>query len=82
LTARGETSLTYDLNGNFTNDGTQKYVWDSLNRLIKITDLSNVTIVDYYYNANNLRVEKHHARNLKEFQGILKLEACAKYLRD
>jgi len=66
LTARGATSLTYDLNGNLTNDGTQKYVWDELNRLIKITDLSNVTIVDYYYNTDNLRVEKHHAGGAKE----------------
>jgi YD repeat-containing protein len=66
LTARGATSLTYDLNGNLVNDGTQKYVWDSLNRLISNTDLSNATIVDYYYNADNLRVEKHHAGGAKE----------------
>ncbi len=32
-----DTSLTYDLNGNMTNDGTNDYSWDAENRLIKIT---------------------------------------------
>jgi RHS repeat-associated protein len=30
------TSLTYDLNGNMTSDGTNSYSWDAENRLIKI----------------------------------------------
>lgn len=66
LTIRGATSLTYDANGNLTDDGNQKYVWDELNRLIQVKDISNSVIVDYYYNADNLRVEKHHAGGTKE----------------
>ena len=31
------TSLTYDLNGNMTSDGTNSYSWDAENRMIKIT---------------------------------------------
>ena len=31
------TSLTYDLNGNMTSDGTNSYAWDAENRMIKIT---------------------------------------------
>jgi RHS repeat-associated protein len=66
VTVRGSTSLTYDSNGNLTNDGNQKYIWDSLNRLAEVRDSSNNMICDYYYNADNLRVEKHHAGGSKE----------------
>jgi RHS repeat-associated protein len=31
------TSLSYDLNGNMTSDGTNSYSWDAENRMIKIT---------------------------------------------
>ena len=31
------TSLSYDLNGNLLNDGTNSYSWDAENRMIKIT---------------------------------------------
>ncbi len=31
------TSLTYDLNGNMTSDGTNAFAWDAENRMIKIT---------------------------------------------
>jgi hypothetical protein len=33
LTVRGATSLTYDTNGNLTDDGNQKYVWDEFKSL-------------------------------------------------
>jgi RHS repeat-associated protein len=32
----GSTPLTYDLNGNLTNDGTNTYTWDARNRLVSI----------------------------------------------
>jgi len=57
LTVRGATSLTYDANGNLTDDGNQKYIWDELNRLIQVKDSGNSLIVDYYYNVDNLRVD-------------------------
>lgn len=37
-----------------------------MNRLIQVKDSGNSLIVDYYYNADNLRVEKHHAGGAKE----------------
>jgi RHS repeat-associated protein len=66
VTVRGSTSLTYDANGNLTDDGNQKYVWDELNRLVEVRDSSSNIICDYYYNVENLRVEKHHAGGTKE----------------
>lgn len=66
ITFRGATSLSHDLNGNLTNDGNQKYIWDELNRLVEVRDSGNNIICDYYYNADNLRVEKHHAGGAKE----------------
>jgi len=66
ITFRGATSLSHDLNGNLTNDGNQKYIWDELNRLVEVRDSGNNIICDYYYNANNLRVEKHHSGGAKE----------------
>ena len=37
VTGGASTSLTYDLNGNLLNDGTNSYAWDAENRMIKIT---------------------------------------------
>ncbi len=34
LTQWGSTAMTYDLNGNTLNDGTNSYVWDARNRLV------------------------------------------------
>ncbi|MDR3616413.1 MAG: hypothetical protein P4L53_22825, partial [Candidatus Obscuribacterales bacterium] len=36
VTGSPSTSLTYDLNGNTTSDGTNSYLWDAENRLIQI----------------------------------------------
>lgn len=36
LTSEGATTLTYDLNGNLLNDGTNAYVWDRANRLLSV----------------------------------------------
>lgn len=37
VTGGSSASLTYDLNGNMTSDGTNSYSWDACDRLIKIT---------------------------------------------
>jgi RHS repeat-associated protein len=36
VTGPAATSLSYDANGNLTNDGTNTYLWDAENRLLKI----------------------------------------------
>ena len=53
-----QTSITHDTNGNMTWDGERSLEWDGLNRLIRVS--GNVgTIAKYYYNAMNMRVQKH-----------------------
>ena len=69
LDARGTTSfneytqaagatLTYDLSGNLTADGEHQYVWDGLNRLVRVKDMQGATIVTYLYDADGRRVRK------------------------
>ena len=40
-------SFTYDANGNMTSDGTRTYAWDAENRLIKITEGTKTTDIEY-----------------------------------
>ena len=50
-------TLTYDLDGNLTdNDAGQTYAWDAANRLISITQGSNVTA--FVYNGLGQRVQE------------------------
>jgi RHS repeat-associated protein len=48
-------TLTYDPNGNLTNDGTNTYAWDARNRLIGI---SGGTTASFAYDALGRRVNK------------------------
>ena len=50
-------TLAYDANGNLTNDGAGKaYDWDAADRLVKITQGSNVT--EFVYNGVGQRVQE------------------------
>lgn len=40
-------SFTYDANGNMTSDGSRTYAWDAENRLIKITEGTKTTDIEY-----------------------------------
>lgn len=40
-------SFTYDANGNLTDDGVRTYDWDAENRLIKITEGTRTTDIEY-----------------------------------
>jgi RHS repeat-associated protein len=53
--AFGPQSLTYDLNGNLTGDGTNAYVWDARNRLIGIT---GPTPASFVYDSLGRRRDK------------------------
>ncbi len=56
-----QVSLSYDNNGNLTNDGVYKFEYDAWNRLRKaiLTDGSDeTTIAEYEYYANNRRAKK------------------------
>jgi RHS repeat-associated protein len=49
-------SLTYDLNGNLTNDGTQTYKWDSANRLIEVDEPAGA-VSRFLYDGLGRRVQ-------------------------
>jgi RHS repeat-associated protein len=48
-------TLTYDLNGNLTNDGTNTYVWDARDRLVGI---SGGTTASFLYDPYDRRVSR------------------------
>ncbi len=54
LTQWGSTQMTYDLNGNTLNDGTNAYVWDARNRLVS----ANSGGATYAYDPLGRRVSK------------------------
>jgi RHS repeat-associated protein len=50
-------TLTYDLNGNLTDNGAgQIYAWDAANRLVRITQMSGVT--EFVYDGAGRRVQE------------------------
>ena len=53
-------SLTYDNNGNLTDDGLFKYVYDAWNRLVEVTRRvdDETTIAEYEYDGQNRRTTK------------------------
>ena len=55
LTQWGSTTMTYDLNGNTLNDGTNSYVWDPRNRLVS-ADSNGAT---FSYDPLGRRVNKN-----------------------
>jgi RHS repeat-associated protein len=57
-TAFGGATLTYDLTGNLTGDGTNSYTWDSRNRLTAVTGPTNASFV---YDAMGRRRSKTFA---------------------
>jgi RHS repeat-associated protein len=54
LTQWGSTVMTYDLNGNTINDGTNTYVWDARNRLVS----ANSNSASFTYDALERRMSK------------------------
>lgn len=57
-TTVGGTSLSYDNNGNLTDDGTNKYYYDSRNRLTDVNNQSDAPIASYKYDDLGRRIEK------------------------
>jgi len=48
----------HDDNGNLTDDGNRRYVYDIHNRLIRVTDAANNEIARYFYDGLNRRIRK------------------------
>lgn len=55
MTAFNGTPLTYDANGNLTNDGTNTYAWDARNHL---TAISGPNTASFAYDADGRRAQK------------------------
>ena len=47
VNAGASQTFTYDANGNMTSDGVRNYAWDAENRLIKITEGTKTTEIEY-----------------------------------
>jgi RHS repeat-associated protein len=59
ITTIGSTSLSYDTNGNLTQDQTgQQYVFDAWNRLVKVKDSGGTTLVSYEHDGLGRRIEE------------------------
>jgi YD repeat-containing protein len=59
ITTNGNTlSRDHDNDGNLTNDGSKKYVFDAEDRLIKVTDLFDTEIVSYRYDSYSRAIER------------------------
>jgi YD repeat-containing protein len=56
----GSISLSYDDNGNLTDDGVFKYVYDAWNRLVEVTRRvdDETSVATYAYDGKNRRVKK------------------------
>jgi RHS repeat-associated protein len=55
------TNLTYDNNGNLTDDGTNTYAYDYANRLMKVTRKSDSQILaEFKYDALGRRIQKYN----------------------
>jgi len=57
----GPITQTYDANGNLTDDGTNRYVYDYMNRLVRVTTLANVERGRYRYDALGRRIRRDTA---------------------
>jgi len=64
MTAFNGTSLSYDLNGNLTGDGTNSYAWDARNHLASI---SGATTASFVYDAFGRRMSKDINGSVTQF---------------
>jgi RHS repeat-associated protein len=58
ITDINQTELSYDLQGNLTNDGSQKYVWDVVGRLRQVNTSGDVPMAYFEYDAYGRRTYK------------------------
>lgn len=58
LTSFNGQTLSYDDNGNMTDDGTQRYVWDARNQLSQIKNFAGAVVATFSYDALGRRQSK------------------------
>jgi RHS repeat-associated protein len=66
VTGPAATSLSYDANGNLTNDGTNTYLWDAENRLLKINYPGTNNNSQFTYDAygQNVMIQEYSGATL------------------
>ena len=58
LTAvEGVQNYSYDADGNLSSDGQRSYIWDALNRLVRVEE-NGVELASYGYDSQNRRIRK------------------------
>ena len=57
VSTMGVANWAHDANGNVVSDGTFVYIWDALNRLVRV-EQNSVTVASYVYDSQNRRISK------------------------
>jgi RHS repeat-associated protein len=64
---RGSTTYDYDRNGNLLSDGRREYVYDSLNRLVRVRDAANgATIARFAHDARGRRIVEDYDGQVRQ----------------
>ncbi len=66
ISTRNGTTFAYDNNGNLTDDGNQQYVYDPLNRLVRIEN-NGQTICSYIYDGQNRLIRRTAGSDIEEY---------------
>ena len=67
ITSLDSQTINNDSKGNQLNKDGKNYYWDKLNRLTEIRNSSNQLIGAYFYNADNLRVQKTTSSGTEQY---------------
>ncbi|MDZ4199870.1 MAG: RHS repeat-associated core domain-containing protein, partial [Kiritimatiellia bacterium] len=71
ITNGGAASLSYDLDGNLTNDGVRVYVWDGENRLIQVSEGQDQVAFSYDYMSRRVEKIANGVTNRFDYHGWL-----------
>ena len=81
LTAAAPKAYSYDANGNMTSDGTFTFVYDTLNRLVKVEN-QGATVASYGYDSANRRISKTVGETTTHYLYDLNSQLIAETLLD
>ncbi|MED4941122.1 DNRLRE domain-containing protein, partial [Heyndrickxia coagulans] len=67
IVKKNGTAFTYDKDGNLTQDENDKYTYNALGQMTKVTTLSGTTVAEYTYDENGLRTKKTVGTKTNEY---------------
>jgi RHS repeat-associated protein len=56
ITSRNGTAFTSDPNGNLQDDAQRRYIYDSVNRLVRVTDVNEQDLARFFHDARGRRI--------------------------